>query len=106
MRFKSPAWRPVAYILSGLNVLGAAFAVASAEPMHAGAHMTVALAFGFWSERLRRQARRVEADVQLDDLEAELSHLRTELTDVSDRMDFVERLQAREPDPHRLGPNR
>lgn len=106
MKFKSPAWRPVAYILSGLNVLGAGFAVASAEPMHAGAHMTVALAFGFWSERLRRQARRVEADVQLDELEAELSDLRGELTDIRDRMDFVERLQARDPESQRLPPNR
>lgn len=105
MKFRSPAWRPVAYILSGLNVLGAGFALAGGEPMHAGAHVTVALAFGFWSERLRLRARRVESDVQLDEVEAVVGDLRAELAETQDRMDFVERLLARDPESHRLGRN-
>ena len=103
MRFRSPLWHPAAIVLSGLNIGGGAFALATGEPMHAGAHAVAAAAFGFWAERLGRRAERRKPEVPLDAVVAELSDLRAELSEAQDRMDVVDRLLARDPDSHRIG---
>ena len=44
--------------------------------------------------------------MDLDAFEAELGSLRGELGEAQERMDFIERLLAREPERQRLDPNR
>ena len=104
MTFKTWPWRPIAVVLSGINLVAAGFAAASAEPWHAGIHVALALAFGLWALRLQQRPGGSERQAQLDVLEAELSNLRGELSEAQERMDFVERLVAREPESRRVGP--
>ena len=54
--------------------------------------MVLAAAFGWWAGRLRRSRRGRAA--RLDELEAELDHLRGELAETQERLDFAERLLA------------
>jgi hypothetical protein len=107
MRFKAPIWQYVAATLSVLNVAGAGYAVAAAEPMHAAAHVVFAFGFGWWAYWLRQ--RRQEDDLEtefretlrdplerLSMLEGEVSRLQQELSDVQERLDFTERILARD----------
>ena len=105
MRFKSPLWQPVALVLSGINIAGGGFALAAGEPAHAGVHAVLAVAFGLWAER-RRRSERHESEPQLDAVQAEIGDLRAELIDAQERMDFVERILAKDPDTHRIEPDR
>ena len=78
--------------------------------MHAGTHAALALAFGLWAQHLRsrRGAREIGSEVSgelgsdlqagLDALEAEVSRLRQEVSDVQERVDFAARLLARGPE--------
>lgn len=102
MTFKSALWYPIAVVLIGLNLAAGGFAAGSDEPAHAAGHAVLALAFGAWAGRLRRRPRQVDQQPQLQELEAELSILRGELSEAQDRMDFVERLLARDPESHRV----
>ena len=54
MTFKPAIWRPIAIVLSVINLVAAAFAAGSAEPLHAGVHVALGLAFGLWAQRLGR----------------------------------------------------
>lgn len=65
----------------------------------------LALAFGLWAQRLWLD-RRVGSGqaMDLDAFEAELGSLRGELGEAQERMDFIERLLAREPERQRLDP--
>ena len=105
MTFKSPLWMPAAFVLSGMNVVAGGYAIAAGEPMHAGVHAALAVVFGFWADR-RRRAERDEPEPRLDAVEAEIGNLRAELLETQERMDFVERLLARDADSHRIGPDR
>jgi predicted nucleic acid-binding Zn-ribbon protein len=42
----------------------------------------------------------------LEALEAEVSRLRQEVSEMQERLDFAERLLAQRPDPRRMGPER
>ena len=42
MTFKPALWRPIAVVLSGLNVVAVGFAAAAAEPLHAATHGALA----------------------------------------------------------------
>ena len=116
MTFKSAIWHRIAVVLSVINLIGAGFAVGSAEPVHAAVHAALALAFGFWAQRLRKglggrefQARLdgLEAEVSgLEALEADVSRLRQELSEAQERLDFFERLLVQEPEARRVGPQR
>ena len=115
MTFKPAIWYPIAVVLSVINLLGAWFAAGQAEPLHATIHAALALAFGLWAQRLRRgpggsdvQARLevLESAVQarLEALEAEVSKQQRELSETHERLDFVERLLAQQPETRRVGP--
>lgn len=111
MTFKPALWRPIAVVLSAINLGAAGFAIASAEPWHAAAHVGLALAFGLWAQRLglRLQASPLSAgelEPRLDALEFEVSDLRRELGEAQERLDFTERVLAQRPDSPQVGPDR
>jgi hypothetical protein len=107
MTFKPAIWRPIALVLSAINLAGAGYAVASTEPMHAAVHVALALAFGFWAQRLQQRpgGRELQAG-GLEALEAEVTRLRQEVGEMQERMDFAERLLAQRPEAGRAGPPR
>jgi hypothetical protein len=99
MTFKPAIWRPIAAVLSVVNLGAVGFAAGAAEPWHATIHAGLALAFAAWVQRLGRapaQPTQVEPATRLEDLEAELDQLRGELADAHERLDFTERVLARE----------
>ena len=119
MKFKAPIWPSVAFALSALNVAGVGYAVAAAEPMHAAAHVMFAFGFGWWGFRLRQRRREDEVDTELREtlkdplgrlamLESDVSTLQQELSEVQERMDFAERILARDREsrPPQVGPQR
>lgn len=106
MTFRPAVWRPIALALSAINLIGAGFAIAGAEPLHASVHVAVALAFGFWAQRLGQRQNDRAQGADLGQLEAELSDLRGELGDAQERMDFIERVMTREPERIRAEPDR
>jgi hypothetical protein len=116
MIFKPATWSRIAVVLSVLNVLGAAFAAGQAEPWHATIHVALALGFGFWARRLRRdpggsevqdRLEALEAEVsRLEALEVDVSRLRRELSEAQERLDFTERMLARGPEAQRVAPQR
>jgi hypothetical protein len=94
MTFKPAIWYPIAVVLSAINLLGAGFAAASAEPWHATVHAALAVAFGLWASRLRQGPGGSELQDRLEALEFEVSNLRQELGETQERLDFAERLLA------------
>jgi hypothetical protein len=112
MTFKPALWRPIAFVLSVINLVAVGFAAGEAEPWHAAGHAALALAFGLWAQRLRQGLRGREGEGRLDVLdaleavEAEVSNLRRELTETQERMDFAERLLAQGVESRRVGPER
>jgi hypothetical protein len=116
MMFKSPLWRPIAALLAIANIIAAGFAARAAEPWHATFHAVLAVGFGLWAQRLWRGAARGEGDEQtnireqleqqaaaLEETRATLTSQATELAELQERVDFAERLLARERDRPRLG---
>jgi len=98
--FKHPAWRPVAWLLSLLNVGATWFAAAPGEPWHATAHALLAVAFGVGAQRLahRHQLAATSDDTEaLRELEARVSDLdrlqgvQGRLPELEERLDFIER---------------
>lgn len=114
MRFKPTTWFPIAVGLSAINVVAAGFAAQPGEPLHAGAHAALAVAFGLWAHRLRQGLRggdlhsrveALEADARdLSALGADIDTLRQQLGEAQERLDFVERMLAQAPDRRRLEP--
>ena len=95
MTFKSRFWHPAALGLTALNLVGVGLAAGGAEPVHAGIHATLALAFWSWAQRLRqRQAGGDTPLSRVDALELEVGDLRRELVEAQERLDFTERLLA------------
>lgn len=115
MTFKPRVWFPIAVLLSIGNLVAVWFAAAPAEPLHATIHAALSLGAGLWAYRLRQRlgegAHRlapeaVEALDALEALEIEASRLRQELSEARERLDFAERLLAKEPESRRMGPQR
>ena len=106
MTFKPAIWRPIAAVLSIANIAGAAFAARSAEVLHVTVHVTLAVAFGLWAQRLRQRPGGNELEAGLEALEFELSNLRRELAETQERLDFVERVLAQGSEAQRVGPQR
>jgi hypothetical protein len=107
MTFKPTIWYPIAVVLSVINLVGVGFAVALAQPWHATTHAALALAFGLWARRLRQGPGGSELQARLEALEAleaEVSKLRQELSEMHERLDFAERLLAQGPETRRVGP--
>jgi hypothetical protein len=106
MTFKPAIWRPIALVLSAVNLVAVGFAAGAAEPWHATAHTALALAFGLWAQRMRRVPDVGEDQARLEALESEMGDLRRELTEAQERLDFAERVLAQAPDARRVGPER
>ena len=104
MTFRPALWRPIALTVTALNLAGAGFAIAGAEPVHASVHVALALAFGYWAHRLRGRGARGEESPRLEQLEADFAELRGELGEAQERIDFIERVLAREAEPRRVDP--
>jgi predicted outer membrane protein len=104
MTFKPAIWRPIAIVLSVVNLAAAGFAIGQAEPLHATVHVALALAFGFWAQRLRRGPVASELEPRLEAVEIEVSKLRQELGEAEERLDFAERLLAQRAEARRVGP--
>jgi hypothetical protein len=104
MTFKPAIWQPIAVVLSVINLVAAAFAAGSAEPLHAGIHVVLGLAFGLWAQRLRQGLGATEFQPRLEALEFEVSDLRRELSETQERLDFAERVLAQAQESRRLGP--
>jgi hypothetical protein len=109
MTFKPAIWYPIAVVLSVVNLFAAGLAARGAEPMHAGLHVTLAVAFGLWARRLgQRRGGDLQAPLEvleaLDALEADVSKLRQELSETQERLDFAERVLAQGSESRRMGP--
>lgn len=102
MTFKGRLWQPVALALSALNLVGVGFAAGSAEPLHAGIHATLALAFWSWAQRLRQTGGGGASLSRFDELELEVGELRRELGEAQERLDFTERMLAQALEAKRL----
>ncbi len=108
MTFKPAIWKPIAVVLSGINLVAVGLAAGSAEPWHAAVHSGLALAFGLWAQRMRPGPAPVENDVQarLEALDDDVGTLRRELSEAQERLDFTERLLAQDAEARRVGPQR
>jgi hypothetical protein len=106
MTFKPTIWRPIAAVASAINLAGAGYAVAVAEPVHATVHVVLALVFGAWSYRTPSTVAAVEDQDRLEELDNEVNSLRRELSETQERLDFAERLLVREAEARRVGPDR
>ena len=108
MTFRPALWRPIAFVLSAVNLVAVGFAAGAAEPYHAAGHAALALAFGLWTQRLRGRASSdpTEVPARLEALEAEVDTLRLELGETQERLDFTERVLAQAPEARRLDPER
>jgi hypothetical protein len=102
MTFKAAVWRPAAAVLSVVNLVALGYAAGSAEPWHATIHAGLAIAFGAWAQRLgRTPAALPEPEGRVDELAAEVDQLRGELAEAQERLDFTERMLARDSSPRR-----
>lgn len=115
MTFKPAVWFPVAVVLSIGNLVAVWFAAVPAEPMHATIHAALSLGSGLWAYRLRQRIGQkdhglapeaVEALDALEALELEAGKLRQELSEAQERLDFAERLLAKDPESRRMGQER
>jgi len=110
MSFKSAIWFPIAVVLSVINLVAAGFAAGEPQPWHVGTHAALALAFGLGARRLRQGPGGSELQAPLEvleaveALEAEVSKLRQELSEMQERLDFTERVLAQGPESRRMGP--
>ncbi len=109
MTFKPRIWFPIAAVLAAVNVVAVGPAAAASEPLHAATHAALAVAFGLWAQYLRRRPPGSEPQAQVDvldavdALDAEVSKLRLEVSDMQERLDFAERLLARGQETRRAG---
>jgi hypothetical protein len=110
MKFKPALWQPIAIGLSAINLVAVGFAAAGAEPAHAAIHAGVALAFGLWAQRMRQRpdvgGGELDAQDRLEGLEADMSAIKGELSEVQERLDFAERVLAQAAEARRVGPER
>jgi hypothetical protein len=112
MTFKPAIWRPISIGLSVINLVAAAFAAGSSEPLHAGVHVALGLAFGYWAQRLGQAPGDLglglgpELQPRLEALEFEVSDLRRELSETQERLDFTERVLAQGQESRRLDQER
>jgi hypothetical protein len=108
--FKPAIWFPIAVGLSIVNLVAVVFP-APVGAAHASFHATLAVACALWAQRLRRRAPSPELPSlpgleRLDALQEDVSTLQQQLVETQERLDFVERLLAREPEARRVDPQR
>ena len=107
MKFKPAIWFPISTILTVVNVAAAGFAARDAEPLHAGIHAALAVAFALWAQRLRpRSSGGGELQADMEALEGEVDNLRRELAEAHERLDFAERVLSQKADTRQVDPQR
>ncbi|MFL5459107.1 MAG: hypothetical protein ACJ8AY_00345 [Gemmatimonadales bacterium] len=98
MTFKAKIWQPIAVVLSAVNLVAVGFAAGAAEPYHSAVHAALALGFGLWAQRLRGrlQSKDGPGELQsgLEELQFEVSNLRSDVSELQERLDFTERVLA------------
>jgi membrane protein implicated in regulation of membrane protease activity len=104
MRFKPAIWFPIAIILSAVNVAAVGFAARDAEPLHAGIHAALAVAFALWAQRMQRRSSGSETQADMQALGGEVDTLRQELAEAHERLDFAERVLAQQAATRRVDP--
>lgn len=102
MTFKPTLWRPIAAVLSGINLIAVGAAANAAEPWHAGVHALLAVAFGLWAQRLHGGTVAGDLPARLEVLEIDVNGLRRELNETQERLDFAERILAQAQESRRL----
>jgi predicted outer membrane protein len=108
MTFKPAIWRPIAVVLSAINLVAVGFAAGESQPWHAGVHAALALAFGLWAQRLQRGPAAGSEQLQagLESLEAEVGRLGQDMSELQERLDFTERMLAQHAEARRIDPQR
>jgi hypothetical protein len=98
MALNPKIWQPIAAVLSVANLGAVWFAAAPGEPLHASVHAALAVGFALWVQRLgtRRVASMTDESLSAEVLE-ELPILRAEMAELTERLDFAERLLAQRP---------
>jgi membrane protein implicated in regulation of membrane protease activity len=109
MWFKHRAWIPVAWLASALNLAGVWFAARPAEPWHATTHALLAVLFALGARRLsaRRQALSQgellqQTTDQNEQLRYSMGGMQARLSELEERVDFAERLLARQREGDRV----
>ena len=99
-------WQPVAAVLSLANLGAVWFAAQPAEPLHASIHAALAVGFALWAQRLgiRRRAASIGGESLPAEVLEELSVLGSEVAELSERLDFAERVMA-QPRPAKDQPS-
>jgi hypothetical protein len=108
MTFKPRIWRPIAIGLSAVNLVAVGFAANGAEGWHAGIHAALALALGLWAQRMGtpKGATPIDDQSRFEALEEDVSAIRAELAEAQERIDFTERVLAKEAEQRRVAPER
>jgi hypothetical protein len=105
MRFRNRGWIPLAWLASAVNLGAVWFAAAPGEPMHATLHAALAVGFGLGARHLQHRHRALLQDQQLQEvldenayLEATNETMQARVRELEERVDFADRLLAREMD--------
>ena len=102
MTFKSRWWYPTALALAAINLVGGVVAAAQGEPMHAGVHGVFTFAFWEWAQRLRARRLPTTPDDRMSAVEGEVSDLRSQVAELTERLDFAERILAKGKEEERV----
>ena len=102
MTFPPRIWKPIAWVLSALNVAAVWLAAQPAEPWHATSHAVLAVLFALWAQRLAARQRPVDSsdtDAQLlqrldalDRIERTVESTAIEVERISEANRFMSRL--------------
>jgi hypothetical protein len=110
MWFKHRAWIPVAWLLSLGNLAAVWFAARPAEPWHATTHALLAVLFALGARRLMARQRAGAPDErsphaidQAEHSERTIDGMQAQLLELEERVDFAERLLAKQRESDRLG---
>lgn len=102
MYFNPATWRPIAILLSVLNLGGLVMALGAGEPGHAVGHVMLGVGLAFWVRRLGENDGerttsfgRSDRQAQIEGLESDVDQLRRELAEAQERLDFTERMLAK-----------
>ncbi len=106
--FKHRAWIPIAWLLSLGNLGAVWFAAQPAEPWHATGHALLAVLFALGARHLMaRQRADAQSEHSPDAIDREqaqrtIDGMQAHLAELEERVDFAERLLAKQRDADRL----
>lgn len=110
MWFKHRGWIPVAWLLSVVNLVAIWFAAEPGETWHAAGHGLFAVLFGLGARHLMTRQRITALNQQLQEvldqneqLQQTIDGTQAHLRELEERVDFSERLLARQREEERLG---